>query len=235
MQDKHPLKFTYIFKFTDGNSASFEVLLDPDTLDCVRKPSDKPPDWARLIYYKCDNCPLDEDLHEYCPIASNIGTLVDAFRDVAGYETAHVLVMTKQRDMSKTTTITEALSSLLGLYMVTSGCPVMEKLKPLVRYHLPFATLEETVVRTASMYLLIQYFLKKNRQHPDWDLELLEKIYEDVRLVNASFSKRLSHAAEKDASLSALDKLDMSASLLPLVITDTLDAIGKSLSAYTKW
>lgn len=226
-----PIKLQYIFKFIDGVSSNFEIFLDATTLDCIM-PEAEPPDWARLIYYQCDNCPLDESEHKFCPIAANIGNLIDAFKDISAYETAHVLVITKQRDISKTTTIQEGLSSLLGTYMVTSGCPIMEKLKPLVRYHLPFATFQETVVRVVSMYLLIQYFLNKKGKKPDWEMEKLGNIYEEISRVNAGFSLRLKHAAKKDASLAALENLDCMASLLPLVITDTLDVIGKSLSSY---
>ena len=226
-----PIKLQYIFKFADGNSASFDIQLDAKTLNNIM-PDTQPPEWAKLLYHQCDNCPLDEEEHEFCPIAHRIGGLIDAFRDVSAYETAHVLVMTQQRDISKTTTIQEALGSLLGIHMVTSGCPVMEKLKPLVRYHLPFATLQESVIRVASIYLLIQYFLDKKGKKPDWDLKNLDSIYEDVRLVNAGISMRLKYAAEKDASLSALESLDCTASLLPLVITDTLDDIEKSFSSY---
>tara|TARA_B100000686_G_scaffold86198_1_gene93073 strand:- start:90 stop:251 length:162 start_codon:yes stop_codon:yes gene_type:complete len=47
---------------------------------------------------------------------------------------------TDERCYVEHTTMTEAVSSLLGIYMVTSGCPVMDKLRPMVRFHLPLAT-----------------------------------------------------------------------------------------------
>jgi len=50
-----------------------------------------------------------------------------------------------------------ALSSLIGLYMATGGCPVMERLKPMARFHLPFADEEETMFRAMSAYLLDHY------------------------------------------------------------------------------
>jgi hypothetical protein len=228
-----PIKFHYIFKFADGNTASFEILLDSKTLNCITSNTD-PPEWAKLTYCQCKNCPLDESRHTFCPIASNIAGLVDTFKDFSAYETAFVLVMTKQREISKSTTVQEGLSSLLGVYMVTSGCPIMEKLKPIVRYHLPFATLQEQVFRVVSMYLLVQYFLMRKGKKPDWELKNLEGIYEDISLVNAGFSMRLKNAAQKDASLTALASLDYTASLLPLVINDTLDAIENSLSSYMK-
>jgi len=226
-----PLDFHYIFKFHDGTSKSFRVSLDPRTLNCIGPGPEVFPEWARLKYNQCPNCPLGGE-HEFCPVAVNIATLVSAFSDHSSYENAFVLVMTNQRDISKNTTVGEGLSSLFGIYMVTSGCPVMEKLKPLVRYHLPFATLHETVIRVVSMYLLIQYFLKKKGIQPDWELKKLETIYENIMKVNAGISQRLKSAAEKDASVNAISNLNYLASLLPFVITDTLDDIEDSLSSY---
>ena len=49
------------------------------------------------------------------------------------------------------------VSSLLGVIMTTSGCPIMAQLKPMVRFHLPFASLEETIFRMVSMHLVAQY------------------------------------------------------------------------------
>jgi len=49
--------------------------------------------------------------------------------------------------------------------------PIFEKLKPMVRFHLPFASIEETKYRAISMYLLAQYFLYQQGSQPDWDLK----------------------------------------------------------------
>lgn len=227
-----PLSFNYIFKFMDGSSKSFEILLDHKTLRLIAPERQATPEWARLTFNQCHNCPLNESEYEFCPIAVNIANLVSAFSERASYENVHVLVMTKQRDISKNTTMEEGLSSLLGIYMVTSGCPRMEKLKPLVRYHLPFATINETVVRIVSMYLLIQYFLKRKGKKSDWDLKKLEAIYDEVMKVNVGISQRLKIAAEKDASITAVANLNYLASLVPLLITDTLDEIEESLNSY---
>jgi hypothetical protein len=225
------IKYHYVFKFFDGSSASVEVFLDAETLAIDTQPGE-PPDWARLEYNQCPGCPLDTSRHEYCPIAVNIAHLVSSFGDFSSSETAHIIVMTRQRDYSKSTTVRDGLTSLLGIYMVTSGCPIMEKLKPLVRYHLPFLSLEENVFRVVSMYLLIQYFLMKKGKRPDWGLEKLETIYDHIRRVNAGVAKRIKNAAKKEASLIALANLDNLASLIPFLVDETLDRIGASLESY---
>lgn len=226
------LNFLYIFRLADGSIKKFDITLDARTLNYIPADKHEPPEWARLNYYKCYNCRLDETEYEFCPIAYNIADIVRSFKDSSSYENSYVLIMTKARDMSKNTTIQEGVSSLLGIYMVTSGCPIMEKLKPMVRYHLPFATLEESVYRVISMYLLVQYFLKKKGKKPDWELKKLSDIYENIRLVNAGIAERLKNAAQKDASVTAVVNLDYLASLLPLLINDTLASIEESFSSY---
>jgi hypothetical protein len=226
-----PLKFHDIFKFIDGSSSSFEIYLDPQTLNCIL-PDMKPPEWAQLDYEQCENCPLDAAVYPKCPVAYCIATMTDAFREFSSHETSHVLIMTRHRDYSKATTLQEGLASLMGLYMASSGCPHLEKLKPLTHLHLPFASLDENVLRTAAMYLLIQYHRMKKGKHPDWDMKQLETIYDHIRTVNSGISRRLRRAARKEASLTALANLDYTASLVPFVIDETLENIERSVTSY---
>jgi hypothetical protein len=229
---ERPIKYHYIFKFFDGSSTSIEIFLDPETLHCAPPESDLP-NWAKLSFNKCENCtlpPKGTD-NEFCPVAANISNL-DSFGNFSSNETAQVSVLTRQRDFSKSTTVAEGLTSILGLYMVTSGCPIMDKLKPLVRYHLPFSSLEENVFRVVSMYLLVQYFLDRKGRRPDWGMKKIQDIYEQIRIVNAGVARRLKGAARKDASLTAMANLDCLASLVPFVIDETLERIESSLRAY---
>ena len=83
------------------------------------------------------------------------------------YEEVDVRISTDERSYVKHTTMSEALSSLLGVYMVTSGCPIMDKLRPMVRFHLPMASSEETTFRAIAMYLVAQYFRARHGQDPD--------------------------------------------------------------------
>jgi hypothetical protein len=115
--------------------------------------------------------------------------------------------------------------------MVTSGCPIFEKLKPMVRFHLPFASIEETKYRAISMYLLAQYFLYQQGSQPDWDLKKLAEAYENIRVVNESFCKRLRTIEGKDANLNAVVVLDIFADSVNFSIdsrmVDDLDYLFK--------
>jgi hypothetical protein len=92
----------------------------------------------------------------------------------------------------------------------------MDKLRPMVNFHLPFATASETQYRAISMYLTAQYLRYKKGKKPDWDLHGFTKMYEEVQKVNLAFGNRLSHVDHGDANQSALIVLDSCAALINL-------------------
>jgi len=156
------------------------------------------------------------------------------FETLLSYDTIHVDIITPQRSVSKETSAQKGLSSLMGLIMATSGCPHMEFFKPMARFHLPLASAEETVYRATSMYLLAQYFLWKEGQAADLDLEGLKKIYADIQILNECMANRLRCVCEKDVALNSLTILDIFAQTLPFVIEDSLKEVRYMFEPYLK-
>jgi len=227
------ISFQYIFRFAYELERKIDVKLDKKTLNLIQIRQASYPKWAELKFFKCPNCSLDEDQHVFCPIAINLVSLVELFRDMISYEEVELLIQSEERGYIKHTTLQQGISSLVGIYMVTSGCPIMEKLKPMVQYHLPFATLRETQYRVISMYLLAQYFLYRRGKKPDWELKNLVKIYDDIQIVNKSFFQRIAHIKIKDATLNALIKLDMFAKHISVLINRyALDEMECLFNAY---
>ncbi len=229
-----PIKIVYSFKFQNGLSKEFPIVLDRETLRFIAKDVPTPPMWAELNYKKCSVCTLDEGRNSHCPIALNLLKINEEFRESYSYEDVRVSVNTEERRYAKDTSLQDGLSSLLGIIMVTSGCPVMEYLKPMVRFHLPFATLIETVFRMSSMYFMSQFFLGLKGKPFDLSLDGLKKIYTEVSEVNRDFSQRLADAATKDAHINALVNLDCFATIIPLQAEETLKEIESYFSAYFK-
>jgi len=227
------IRFQYRFIFSRNLERNIDVKIDEKTLSLVQPRKASYPKWTKLKYFKCPNCLLDENRHLFCPIAIHIVELVDFFKTATSYDKIDLIVQSEERKYMKRTTLQQAISSLLGIYMVTSGCPIMEKLKPMVRYHLPFPTLRETQYRVMSMYLLAQYFLYRRGKTPDWELQNLVKTYDDIQIVNKSISQRLSQIKIKDAMLNALIKLDMFAKhISDLINKNALDEMECLFNAY---
>jgi len=95
----------------------------------------------------------------------------------------------------------------------------MGKLKPLIPFHLSFASLEKTEVRVLSAYLLAQYVKWKKGGEPDWKMTNLINIYEDIRILNHNVSKKIADLEKKDVSINSLIVLNNFADY----VTFTLD------------
>ncbi len=227
-------KIVYQFKLKNGTEKKFDILLDRETLALVREQKEAPPEWARLEFRQCSNCPLNTTLTRYCPIAANLSGIVQEFREMTGPDKAIVTVMVKERAYFKAGSIQEGLSPLLGIIMTTSGCPVMEPLKPMVRYHLPFASLDETIFRMISMFLMAQFIRSQAGKKPEWQLEGLSRIYAEVKKLNKDFGQRMRAAAKSDANVHALVKLNVFAVMVPMEAQKMLKEITPYFSSYLK-
>ncbi len=217
-----PFTITYYFMFDDGTRATYNIKLNRKTL-MLEPEETQPSEWTKLGHNQCANCPLNPDTYKECPLALNLSTVIPRFSKMFSFQKVNVLVETEQRTYSKDTTLQSGLSSMLGIFMVTSGCPVLDRLRPMVRFHLPFASVEETVFRSVSTYLLGQYFEFKKGNVPDLKLNGLMKGYKEIQSVNHGLAARMRSAVDKDANLNALVVLDVFAKELPFSIETSLE------------
>jgi hypothetical protein len=228
-----PLVFHYRLTSPDGAVRTFTVPLDRNNLQLIQPARTSFPEWTNLSFHKCPNCPLSEAASPQCPAAVSLIDVVDAFRSSQSIEEVAVDVETPERRYSKRCALQEVVSSLIGLHMAASGCPIMAKLRPMARSHLPFSTLEDTRYRALSMYLLAQYFIARRGGAADWDLSRLVKLYEEVLTVNTHFFKRLLSLGLEDASLNAVVRLDSFAGTIAFTVDEhILDELEQLFHAY---
>src|SRR6266498_2083832 len=140
----------YEFTLRSGVPKRFTIRMNKLTLELVTARRPELPDWTKLTHHQCPNCPLDPDR----PIAANLVDVIDAFRDCISVEEADITIRSESRAYFKHATVQYGIGSLMGVYMAVSGCPIMDRLRPMVYTHLPFATVKETMFRSVSMYLL---------------------------------------------------------------------------------
>ena len=202
------LEFNYKFAFPNGVCKEFLITLDAESLLYVNDWQGKLPKWTELEFQQCPGCPLRGYEFKYCPAAANLHPMMEFFKDSNSFDECEITLETPERIYSKRTSVQKGVSSMIGIIMVTSGCPILSKLKPMARFHLPFASPQETLYRALSMYLVQEYFKHKQGLPADWELQNLTKIYDDVHEVNVAFARRLSHMESKDADVNALIILD---------------------------
>ncbi|RMF94157.1 MAG: hypothetical protein D6734_08415 [Candidatus Schekmanbacteria bacterium] len=230
---ENEILFQYKFLLDKGLEKEFNLILDRDTLNLKESYKKDLPLWTVLTFRQCPICPLTTQTHQHCPIAVNLVDVVSFFSDSLSYEEVELYIKTDARNFVKKTSLQQGISSLIGIYMVTSGCPIMDKLKPMVRFHLPFSTIEETKYRAMSMYLMAQYFLYKEGEKPDWDMKYLSNIYDDIKVLNMSFAQRLAGIGIQDATANALVELDCFAENIRVSISkDKMDEIKGLFKSY---
>jgi hypothetical protein len=214
----------YIFGFNSPEEQKYNLYFDYKEMTLLEKSfegqTEESLEWAKLESHKCEHCPLSKDEHRYCPAAVALGKVAKKFAEVKSYTETKVAVVTGDRTYLKQTSTQEALHSIFGLIMATCGCPYLKFLRPMARFHLPFANSTETMVRSLSFYLLKQYFKLQGQSTEVFDLKTLINSYDQVQIVNKNLVERIRSLGKGDADLNAIVVLDSFAMLLSMQITD---------------
>ncbi len=227
-------KIQYIFRLPNDRREVIDLYLDAQTLDLIGDIPEELPKWTNLDFHQCPNCQLTIQTRPNCPVASHLVNIMRICKGLLSYDQIQVDIITPERIVYRETTAQKGFSSLMGLIMATSGCPHLSYLKPMARFHLPFASAEETVYRATSMYLLAQYFLQRQGEIADLELNGLAKIYHDIQRINEAMAGRLRAISDKDSALNALTLLDIFAKTLPFAIEDSLEEVRHLFKPYLK-
>ena len=219
------IKVQYRFILPGDKQEVFNLNIDGKTLELIGAPPEKLPRWTQLAFHQCDNCPLNAKIEPYCPLSISLVDMVARFENVLSYDEVNIEVSTNERLISQKTTAQNGISAMMGLLIATSGCPHTAYFRPMARFHLPLATEEETLSRASSMYLLAQYFRKKEGKTADFELDGLNRVYENMQLVNAGTAERLKAASKTDSSTNAIIRLDLYAKIIPYFVQTSLEDI----------
>jgi hypothetical protein len=213
------------FEQKDDSEDVFPLEIDAGKLQLINLPQKDLPDWTQLEFHQCPNCPLDVKTTPDCPAAVNMVGLVKRFDHLLSYDKTNVVVITEDRTVTSQTTIQYGVCSLMGLLMAVSNCPLTAFFKPMARFHLPFASTQETIWRATSIYMLAQYFLQKEGRQPDSDFKGLSRLYEEIQDVNIYFARRLRSACQYDSMVNAIILLDLFAKSIPTTIEESLEEL----------
>lgn len=202
---KNVIEYTYQFLFEDNQKFEYKVNIDKNTFLIIPDENKiNHLDWTKLNYKQCENCKLTSTQNEYCPAAISVEDIIKHFSIFASYTKVDLTVETSRITYKCKTSLQKALSSLIGICMPCSGCPILSKLRPLVKFHIPVPTSEETTYRVVSTYLFAQYLASQNKIKPDWELRHLVELYEEIKKVNNYFCERIRSVTQNDASSNAI-------------------------------
>jgi hypothetical protein len=195
----------YKFKLQTGEEFVFTV--DTERAGGDSEDTTDFPYWTKLDFHKCIGCPLSETEHDFCPAALDAKRITETFKSMLSTERVTIEVTTPDRTYLKETDSQTGLRGLFGLVMATSGCPILSRFKGMASTHLPFATMEETILRVVGAYFIQQYLEQMDGGQPDWGLSGLNNFYTEIQEVNRCFKGRIDAASEQDANMNALGSL----------------------------
>lgn len=181
-----------------------EVVFDVETEQHGVESREDFPDWARLEHKQCACCPLKTSDCKYCPVATRMHGLLEAFTQDKSTERVQVTVEASERNYYNDCDLQVGINSLMGLMMATSGCPVLQELGAMASFHIPFCSTRETLHRTVGSYLTKQYFVQLEGGEPDWELKQLKELYGILEGLNQDFSKRIQDSSSSDAVSNAV-------------------------------
>jgi hypothetical protein len=223
------LTIVYRFDLPDGSAKTLEFAFDAVDFKMLKAPPDSPPFWTELTFSRCANCPLDERLNPHCPAALQLASALEPLNALVSFDTVGVTVTQAERTMYAQTSAQQAMSSVIGLVMATSGCPWTDHLRPMARFHLPFASEAETVYRSIGMFLLARAITGSDESQ---GFAALESLYENLHVVNRDMSRRLGAAARTDPARNAMALLDAYTTLLPEALARSLDELSPLFDAW---
>lgn len=213
----------YTFDFDETNRLVFDVDEHSDT--SVENPEDDVPDWISLDRSRCERCSLPAGSRKACPAALSIRPVVEALEKRLSYEKVEMTVERDEVTLKASISIQQAARSLIGLVLPLSACPVMMKLRPMARLHLPLGKRNQTAFRFLGMYLIAQYIKKREGYEPDWTLQGLLELLGDIHMVNLRLTERIRTFSTRDATVNALVVLDFFANNVEWSIDDSLEEL----------
>jgi hypothetical protein len=226
---KDTLRIRYGFDLPDGSKKRVDLRFDPKNFRLINEVPAEPPFWTELKFSQCANCPLSSEEHPHCPSALHMAPAVALLKELVSFDTVGVTVTQAERTVHAETSAQQALSSVLGLIMATSGCPWTDRLRPMARFHLPFASEAETVYRSVCMFLLARYLTGPSDAS---GFAQLKDLYENLHVVNRDMSRRLGAATRTDPARNAMALLDSYTTLLPAALESQLTELKPLFDAW---
>jgi len=229
MTDPHRIR--YRFDLPDGSRTVLDFTFDAADFHLTTALPAEPPFWTDLKFNQCANCPLDASEQPHCPAALQMASTIEPLKSLVSFDTVGVTVTQAERTIYAETTAQQAMSSVLGLIMATAGCPWTDRFRPMARFHLPFANEMETVYRSLCMFLLARELRGAGGTQ---GFAELEKLYENLHVVNRGMARRLGAATRTDPAQNAMALLDSYTTLLPAALEGSLEELKPLFDAWVK-
>ena len=144
-----PLAIRYRFDLPDGSQKTFNFTFDPASFRLSTPPPADAAVLDRTGIQPVRQLPAEPCLAPALSCRVADGGRLEPLNTLVSFDTVGVTVLQSERTVYAETTAQQAMSSVLGLIMATAGCPWTDRLRPMARFHLPFANEAETLIEAS--------------------------------------------------------------------------------------
>jgi hypothetical protein len=138
-----------------------------------------------------------------CPVAVNLAVPIEGMGGRRSGEPARVEISTAAGTFSVKGGVSTIFAPLFKLVMLTSGCPVLDRLRPLAASRLPMIWTRIGLGDLAGNYLVEQSRKERAGGPPDWRLELFAGFLKQVSRVAGALTERVREAGPSDGPVNA--------------------------------
>jgi hypothetical protein len=222
------MKTHFQLKFSDDQLLNLEVInnsnLDPTALN----PPPLAPSWAKLDYYQCAICPLEQAKVQYCPAAYSLQEIISKCSDLISHNRVTFTKQTENGSVSTETDVQKALFTVIAAAAINSACPILNSRRWVLDLYSLITTPQNMFYLSLSSYLVKQFLLSTN--HEDADMELKDHVayIDEILLVWGKLLERVRDVSNKDGSNNALIRLVATASLMKSLRKDWIEELKES-------
>lgn len=197
--------FEFRIRWGDGRRFEYGIELDYNTWTPVAPPKkSRQPAWTRLSHKQCAHCPLRGP--ERCPAAVPLVPVVEAIRKErsGAPATTEIRSLDGRRRYRLRGGLSEVFGPLVKLLLTTSGCPILDRLRPAIRLGAPLATPDQLTRAILAGGLLGEFARTGGSTTEPAFKAALRVLIDDADAAVAGLLERVRSLNPKDAVVNAL-------------------------------
>ncbi|GHC12744.1 DUF6901 family protein [Cerasicoccus arenae] len=163
------------------------------------------PEWTRLSYHQCSNCPLDEKRIERCPAAASVADLVQNFTEVISFEKVDLVITWTKQKYTVRDSAQMIVFALLVEFVSRAKCPYLFDPSADKGFFILCLDIDQLLYRFFSSFLIQHHFLSSGEPDPhavNW--HHFQEYMGGIRIALEGLLARMQAYCREDANINAL-------------------------------
>ncbi|WP_269539684.1 DUF6901 family protein [Cerasicoccus fimbriatus] len=163
------------------------------------------PEWTRLDYHQCKNCPLDEKRIERCPAAAAVAGLLENFTEVVSFQKVDLVIVRANGQYSIRGSAQMVVFALLVEFVSRAKCPYLFDPSADKGFFFLCLDVDQLLYRFFSSFLIQHHLLSSGEPDPNavnW--HRFQQYMGEIRIALEGLLDRIQAYCHEDANINAL-------------------------------